>query len=395
MRKYYSYAITYFLVFLPVTNWLPIRRELYLATFCLAAILFIKKGVTIKKSYGKVFLLISIVLILQTIAFAKLGIDAVIGLYIAITLPYLAVIIIGKDYCKVFINIVYCIVLTSFLFYIPSLLYPSAREFIQGIAFSLGTDVWLRDQNFLIYTARYSATTSFGLLRNSGNFNEPGYFACYIAMALSLNLLYKGRLLDIKNIVFILGILSTFSTAGYIALYFVLSYYSIFIYKNKMKYLLVPLFIVLSFYTYSMMDFMQPKIQQHYTSQIEDGVRAGRFGATLADLEDIKMYPLTGRGIISTTRYDEIESWEGDEAPWQSLNGITNLMVRLGLIGFTIYLIWLFKSVQHFVLNMKFPAYSTYLILGTMFIVLSAQNLAMTVFFWSLLYLKSIKYEKE
>lgn len=389
-----QYLLTYLLVFLPITNWLPFRRELYIIIFLIGAFLFIIRKINIGSQLVKIIILFTIILIIQSIVFGKARTDAIIGLYMSILLPYFAVTLVGKNFLKILVNIVVTITFVSFIFYIPSVLSENIKMFVSNIAPTLGTDVWLSDQNFLIYTSRYHAITSFGLIRNSGNFNEPGYFATILNMALAVNISYGNKLLEKKNLIMIIGIITTFSTSGYIAMIFIISFYLLVIMKKKIKYIIIPIFITIAIGLYTSSDFLQPKIQSHYEIQYEGEVKVGRFGALYADIEDIKKYPLSGRGIISTTRFDEVESWEGDNAPWQTLNGVTNTLVRLGIPGFLIYIILLIKSINYITKQERLLNYTPLLYFAVMLITLSAQNLMMIIYFMSFVYLIDIKYQQ-
>jgi len=391
-NKFTEYLLIYILVFLPVTNWTPIKRELYYFSFILALFFFIKKGIKINITFTKVLILISLILILQTLYFGKMSFVAIAGLYMSLTLPYFAVRIFEKDYIKIFINIVTAICVVSLIFYLPSLFFPSFHNIIGTIAPSLHSDVGLMDQNFLIYT--WEEFSSNGLLRNSGNFTEAGVFACYLNLALVFNLVSDNKIINKKNIILFICIITTFSTAGYIALYFIGTFYYISVEKSAVKYLLIPIVIVFALYTYKSLDFMQTKIQGQYDTQVNDKVQKGRFGSTMADLDDFIKYPILGRGIIKSTRFDNIDTWEGDNAPRPILNSYSDLLVKMGIIGFSLYFYWLYNSINYFSKKMNFKKNAVYLVIGTLIIVLSAQSALTSVFFWSLLYLKDIEFAK-
>lgn len=389
--KFTDYLLLYIMVFLPVTNWTPIRRELYYFSFILAFFYFIKFKRKFTYNYIKVFLLFTFVLISQTLIFAKINFISVFGLYIALTLPYFVIKIFGRHYIKMFIDIVVTITIVSFIFYFPSLISPSFHTLIGSIAPKLGTDIGLLDQNFLIYT--WEDYSSNGLIRNSGNFTEAGAFGCYLSLALALNTLRENKIWSKKNAILIIGIITTFSTASYFALYLIIIFFFLIVEKKPIKYLLIPVALFVALFTYKSLDFMQEKVNQQYTTQVEGELSKGRFGSTIADFEDFYKYPFFGRGVIKTTRFDGIETWEGDNAPRPLLNSFSDLLVRLGLLGFLLFCVWLFSSIKHFSDDMNFRKNSVYIIVGTLIIVLSAQNGITNVAFLVLLYLNDISFK--
>jgi len=389
--------LAYLFLFFPVTNFLPVKRELYLATFTLATIIYLCK-ISPKEfpiTYFRVLILTSVMIALQTIDWGKGTTYSFIGQIIFITYPYVVMRILGRKYINYFIDIVIFISLVSFIFYFPSLISDSIHQTIGKFGFDLNLDVshsW--KQNFLIYTWEpYWSSTD--LLRNAGNFNEPGNFACYLSLALCFNMLYVKNIISVKNLILVVALITTFSTAGYLALFFILTYWVLTVSKSKYRFLILPVVVLSSYYSYTNLSFMENKIKIHYEYQ-QSGKVWGRFGATLQHLREIQEYPIIGRGLLKQTRFDEVEEWTGDQGPWQNLNGITDTLVRFGVIGFIFLSIWFYRSIKYFCMKNGFPKYSEFLIIGTCMIVLSSQNLVMTPIFWSLFYLQDLyKYDHQ
>lgn len=391
-----TYILAYLFLFFSVTNFLPVQRELYLATVTLAVIIYFFK-ISYKefpKTYFRLLILTSIIVVLQIFFFGKGTTYSFIGQIIFITYPYIVMRILGRKYINYFIDIVVFISLVSFIFYFPSLISDSIHQAIGNFGSVLNIDVehsW--KQNFIIYT--WEKYNSIGLLRNAGNFNEPGYFASYLSLALCFNMLYVKNLINIKNLILIVALITTFSTAGYLALFFILTYWLLTVSKSKYRFLILPVVLLVSYYSYTNLSFMENKIKIHYEYQ-QSGEVWGRFGATLQHLREIQQYPITGRGLLKQTRFDEVEEWTAGQGPWQNLNGVTDTLVRFGVIGFIFLSIWFYKSIKYFCITSSFPKYSEFLIIGTCMIVLSSQNLVMTPIFWSLFYLQDLyKYDHQ
>jgi hypothetical protein len=277
----------------------------------------------------------------------------------------------------------------SFVFYFPSYVSNSYHQVIGKIAPTLRTDhllgpTYRQGQNFLLYTWEHKADN--GLIRNSGNFTEPGYFACYLALALSLSIMYNRKFLIKENIIFIIALITTFSTAAYIALFFLLIFY-FFRQQNKLiKSFMVPIVIVFSFYLYNNLEFLGEKIEYQFETQSIMTKTVGRFGVTLKNLQEIKENPILGRGITDKTRFDEVATPEFGYDYWQDLNSHTALMVRYGIIGFILFTLWLLKGFNNFILVNNLEKKYWLLLVGSFYLTLFSQPIITTPVFISFMF---------
>ena len=64
-----------------------------------------------------------------------------------------------------------------------------------------------------------------GLLRYASTFTEPGNYAAYLSLAFAWSLIYQSKFFSIRNLFFIVGLILTFSTAGYFSFYFIITFY--------------------------------------------------------------------------------------------------------------------------------------------------------------------------
>ncbi len=143
--------------------------------------------------------------------------------------------------------------------------------------------------------------------------------------------------------------------------------------------------------TYIRLDFLQNKVTTQYQTQVKEGVEAGRFGSTILDIQDIKKYPLIGRGQTKATRFDEVDFWEGDEAPRPILNGITDTILKYGILGFLLFVFFLIRSVRHYLKIHNVDKGGLYIIIGSLLLVTFSQPIMLTPIFLSLVYYKDIK----
>ena len=117
----------------------------------------------------------------------------------------------------------------------------------------------------VLYTQLYDLQNGGTLtLRNCGPFWEPGAYQGFLNLAIVINLLYnkKDKQWKYKNLVFIIAIITTFSTGGYITLFVILMYV---IYTKKktpnyIKILYSLVFISTACYLYLSLEFLGDKI---------------------------------------------------------------------------------------------------------------------------------------
>jgi len=209
-------------------------------------------------------------------------------------------------------------------------------------------------------------------------------------LALVYNVLHERKFVSKKNIVFIIAIITTFSTSGYIALFFIATSYFLLISKRKIKYALIPAMLFLSYQAYTQLYFLQDKVTSQFESQVENNSPTGRFGSAMLDIQDILKYPLSGRGLTKATRFDEVDYWFGDTAPRPILNSVTDTIVKYGIIGFAIYLYFLISSIKLYLKIHEIRPKATYMILGTLFIIAFSQPIILTPVFLSLIYFKDL-----
>ena len=309
-----------------------------------------------------------------------------------ITYPFFLVMIFKEKIPHYFINMVVFISVISFFFYFPSLLSSKIHQLIFKFSSSLGLDVYHPwKTSFIIYT--WEPVYPLGPIRNAGAFPEPGYFGCYLALALVWNLIYHKKLLNIKNYILIVAIVTTLSTATYLALYFILIFWVIEQRKIKLKYfiLCIPIVVGSIYYSYTKMAFMENKITAYYDREknISSRVR-GRFGATLKNIEEIRSNPFIGRGLIRETRFEGAIKYNREAARWADLNSWTGCMVRLGIIGFIYFMILYANSIKRFLLSEELNPRYFYLIMGTLLIVLASQPILLTPAFFAFIYFGEI-----
>ncbi len=308
-------------------------------TLCAIA-LFLPKKKPIDKGIVTIIIALSILTLVQTALGYNRSIFTFIMLAISISGYYLISKIIGPSFIDALINVVFIISLISlpfFLltFYTPFLNFISEKVSIYFTPLSYNTETPELNEisrNILIYNFM---NYYFAYNRNSGPFWEPGMFSVFLNIALFFNIIKTNKLFSVKNFIFILTILTTFSTAGYIGLFFLLIVFLLFISTSKFKLIYILTLLFLSFYI-AKLDFMQNKIVE----QIEVANKSGssRFGALLVHLRLISDFPLFGVG-------DGVSNYIANYTDARSTaNGITMVFVKYGIPFGLLYYILLLKS---------------------------------------------------
>lgn len=261
------------------------------------------------------------------------------GIFLIFLIPYFAYRAIGLIYFKYFVQIIYKLSLISLVFWISINLIPGLGESLKGVSKLLHLDPE-SNESLIIYNVELNRST-FGFIKNAGFTAEGGLFCTFIIPALFFNSI-NGEYFSKKNLVFIIAIITTASTAGYSALLFFILF-AIISLKNKIyTILLLPFIIFLAFYSVTELPFMYEKVTKSYNDEMnvynttKNPARKGRFLSARVDLDIIKEYPLTGRGIYNEIRY--LNDEEREIGYSNSYLGIVGLASRYGLILWTLYM---------------------------------------------------------
>ena len=283
--------------------------------------------------------------------------QTLLKLFMVLLFSFVVVNILKDRFVEVFIQTMYLITLVSFLF--TALCYvPGAGRALYDLAtvlFPLDKDFRSYSQpTLIVYTflpEYFNHTLSY--TRNAGIFWEGGAFAVYLNLVLYLKYYtrkvsgYKD-LFDKQALVFIVGIFTTVSTMGFLALVCILTFYSIH-FRSNIKYLFLILLLIVSTSAFYNFDFLGDKLSKQLAVSEKEN---NRFGAALMDLEDIAKRPVLGWSrrievLFKTNVYDE-----RSHRP----NGLTNLLRSYGLLYFLVYFYLVyssFKSIGRFYGNPK------------------------------------------
>jgi hypothetical protein len=208
-------------------------------------------------------------------------------------------------------------------------------------------------RSLIIYTAAWSDelfNSSFGLYRNSGAFHEPGAYGVFLNLAIVINTFITGKLFDRKNLVFIICLMTTFSTAGYITFFVIIIAYLMQLKINiGIKWFAVISFFLVSFTIYQNEDFLQAKVQEQLADQTyvaknnlgRYDAHSGRFYAFFTSLNLFQQHPFFGRGILYATS----EKASGEmNAEGSYTYGFMGVLSNYGLFFGLLYLFYMYKG---------------------------------------------------
>ncbi|MHC1738572.1 MAG: hypothetical protein AB9882_11245 [Ignavibacteriaceae bacterium] len=261
-------------------------------------------------------------------------------------LAYMVVAVLKQKFITTYVSMIYIMTLFSLFIYFLHFI-PNTIDFIINeitpifIPFFDTSHLAINQQihpNIILYTFNESCLVP--PYRNSGPFWEPGAFSIFLMIGLILNTLKNKKLLEKRNVVFIIAIITTLSTSGIIALFIFLQGYYL---SNKNRKLLNWLIIIILFfvfeYVYFNYEFMSKKVESNIeTSEFNTG---SRFGSALADIYILQKNPWLGYGRRQESKFGEGGRWTIDI---HRNNGVTGLFVQMGLIMGLFYLFKFYKS---------------------------------------------------
>lgn len=353
-------------------------------------ILFSQKKIKFDRTLGLIIIYLTIIYILQTLFFGEGNLQAFVFLIlVTIILPYMFLKIIGLKFIHYFVNVIYFFSILSLIFFILTNLSSEFYSLSSKFPQYLGLDK-AADEQYLIYT--YETQTVLGMIRNPGPVYEPGAWAVFVLLAICFNVLTNKKLFNIKNILFIITIITTFSTAGFLSLSILILYFLLFSKMNYiLKWIVLPLalyFIIDSFLTY---DFLFPKIEDQYSIQSNQRLSlatSGRFYGFRKAINSITTYPLIGRGIVVTSAVDV-------HSPLDYGYGLITAGAKFGMIALIFYLIYLVKSMKYLsqVFNIKNRFFYMFFATATI-LSLSSQTLFLSPIFLMIIYVHIIYAKK-
>ncbi|MHA1251650.1 MAG: hypothetical protein ACTSRP_16785 [Candidatus Helarchaeota archaeon] len=187
--------------------------------------------------------------------------------------------------------------------------------------------------------------------RNAGPFWEAGAFGIYTNLALFVDLfIFDSTLKNKRSLVFILTVITTFSTAAYISLFYIILVYQLFNRRLKL-FLIRVIYVIALIYAfiilYRTLPFLSKKIEKRIVSieyAISMDKKQERIGTFFKDIFYLMRSPIFGYGYDPRNYIENFNGWEIRYT--HKNNGVSNLLLILGLPGGLFYLITLSKIIK-------------------------------------------------
>lgn len=294
-----------------------------------------KNGFYIQKS---LYIVLFFLVILSVIHFSlgHLTLIGCITFVLTMAVALYAAVMMGRAFLQVFISVMRFFAITSFIIWTAVVLIPGFHSMLFDFASHLPqmiSDDWIKNSSnkgislYLYYLPVNTSTAYTSFIRNNGPFYEPGLFASYLNIALAFNVCINKKLLIKSNIPFILTILSTCSSAGYIS-FILIVIFSVFVQKKWIYRIVTIIAIIFLWQPVMNLEFMADKITSNYDNALTSS--ASRFGAIIYHWEKVKESPVIGYagGTVPITNFDRFRSGTDKIL---SPNGLSYLFVFWGI----------------------------------------------------------------
>jgi hypothetical protein len=306
-----------------------------------------------------------------------------------IILPYMALKVLGPNsFIKAFNDIIYVFAIISIIFWTATNFVPGFFEQTYQIAGMLMPYTnWEIQESFIIYTVEFDKT--FGLHRNPGPFHEPGAWAVFLILSLIFESLRSNSLFTRRGFVLIVSLVTTFSTAGYLALFILLSFYFL-TNKNLSNFTKLSGFIIaipLAVWLFVSLEFMQEKLVNQARDQMDQSLyegTSGRFLGARKALVVLQRHALYGRGLLTAT---QAAAGTDEQAGYGWITWVS----QLGLVFGFLYMFFLYKTIKNYAIsNNQSVSYSVFAYLALLSALAGQKHASSLVFF--MLFLISIEY---
>lgn len=280
--------------------------------------------------------------------YVDFSINKIIGYLLPFIITYTGYKCIDGDFFKKFEKWIYTLTTISLAIYVLQLatgglfntLTPIFGKYIADFYSDASPNAWY----IFIYTYNPFAYSNI-LTRNSGFMWEPGGFALICTFGLLYRHLKYGKRINLQTVIYIIAIISTMSTAGYIAL---MLYFTLYVTNSKNVFTwiifagifisIIPVIYELEFISEKINGYMLNINESAYNPRY-DGYEYNRFSIFLINLKNLIEFPI-GYGVY------EAKDFYGHS--FIGVNGIATFARMWGVIGFIFSIISIFKTFKLF-----------------------------------------------
>tara|TARA_A100000164_G_C21868035_1_gene753607 strand:+ start:85 stop:1206 length:1122 start_codon:yes stop_codon:yes gene_type:complete len=260
-----------------------------------------------------------------------------IGTIIKILTFLLVITIVGKrKLLIIYPQIMFVLCAFNLIFYLDHVYFYSISQPLSSLFSQLTTwSLNIYYENYIFYAKPvYSVTfdkVQTDFTKNSGIFGEGGFYQYFICLALIINLFFnKKSISDYHNLIFIIAIITTYSTVAYINLFFIVLA-KIYDPRKRVFFFLMSPIILFGTYIF----FNQPTIYNKlFNVDSMDFIISTqrRMIDTFLDLKIIQDQPLLGIGLDNKEIYKTYVS-QYSVGGASSSNGLFNYIAGVGIIG--------------------------------------------------------------
>jgi len=357
--------------------------------FIYSAYKFLSKNNKLDNYFILIIIILIYLIVDQTIWFRTFEFEQAISLLVRFSIPYFVIKLTKDKFMDYYIHIIYVLAVISLILFIPSQISSTYNSIVNNIGSLLNLDEFAHRKSFIIYSIDNDHT------RNAGPFWEAGAFCAFLLIAMIFHLIKHKTIKTREFGVFTIALLTTYSTAGYLAFFFLLGGYYFFLIKSRLKLIVMPLLLGVFIYTFITQEFLQEKIEQQVTTQlnaVDREKKLGRFQSAILDFIDISESPIFGRGR-GENRYNENEFFIDYGAARRS-NGITDFTAKMGIPFSILYFLLVLLSLKKVILFYKAPTMLAVIAFFTILIIAFSQLLFTNPLFAGLIFL-FIPYKNE
>lgn len=359
--KLTDYILCYILIAISGVNFF-LGNTILAIVFGFTLLIFYKK---IKFSNFIIYYLVTVLIILlgSAIMYSSFNLNNYLSLLFRIGTAYIIIFILGEKFIYAYIKILYYLSLISLFFWTTFVLFPGFERFVlfkitpffDHYLFKISESDNLPAPHFIIYTMNHIGMNldRVGLsdalsnleginrinMRNSVCFTEPSTAMLFIIPALSFSLILFKRITCKEVIVFILVILTSWSTGGYAILFFILMGWYFTQKGGKNKLIMFPISILVAYFAFFNVESfgleIMEKANEASSANLQYAKRTRLVNAVL-DIEESFNHPIFGKGFYVEDR--SIKSY----FDWRT-NGTTYLLNRYGYIAFFLYFFLIYK----------------------------------------------------
>lgn len=267
--------------------------------------------------------------------------------YIWLTIAYVICQCYGKRLFVIYETIIYHLCIVALVFWGIYIIFPSLITSIVSILqFNNSYTDDVQSKNMIVYTLMEEsrALNNFVKIpRNAGFAWEPGAFASFICLAIYCNIIRTNfKLNDKKIVVFILALISTQSTTGFIILIAMIAFWLIFSKRTYYAAILLPVILFMF-----QLPFVHNKIMDEYNnvsyvdiSQFSKSTALGRMASLQLDWNEFLLHPILGLGGYTDGTWLVRQGYDNIA----TISGIGKMLSMYGIIMTFLFVFLLIKS---------------------------------------------------